>query len=208
MIPQIGLTGNIGSGKSTVARLLAERGAALIDADDLAREASGDPEVLRRIAAELGSELIVHGRLDRARAARLVFADESARKRLNAIIHPWVARERDRRVRALHASASPPPLIVHDIPLLFEAGLEGTFDAVVVVTAPLEARIARVVERSGLEPAEVRARDESQLPLEHKAARADHLIDNSGDPGDLPAQLERIWPALLGAAQRDPEARS
>ena len=180
MIPQIGLTGNIGSGKSTVAHLFGARGAAVIDADALARRAGEDPEVLRRIAADLG--------------------DADALRRLNAIIHPWVARARQERTRALQTAVPPPPLIVHDIPLLFEVGLEDAFDAVVVVVAPLEQRIARVAARSGLSPDEVRARDAAQLPLELKAARADHVIDNGGDVAALAPQLERLWRALVHGA--------
>ena len=200
MIPQIGLTGNIGSGKSTVARHFAELGAAVIDADALARAATDDPQVLAAIAAELGAELVADGRLDRAATADRVFGDDEARARLNAIVHPWVGREREARVVALLASERPPPLIVHDVPLLYEAGLVDAFDAVVVVVAPLELRVRRAAARSDLAPDAVRARDAAQLPLADKAARADHVLDNGGDEAALRAQVAELWPRLVAAA--------
>lgn len=198
---RLGLTGNIGSGKSTVARLLAARGAAVIDADRLAREATADPAVLARIERELGPGLVREGRLDRAATARRVFADEAARGALNAIVHPWVAARRDELERALLAAPDPPPVIVHDVPLLYEAGLDGMFDAVVVVTAPLEARLARVAERDGLPLEEARARDAAQLPLEEKAARAEHVLDNAGDEAALATRVDELW-RRLGLPER------
>ncbi len=192
----VGLTGNIGSGKSTVARLLQERGAALIDADALARAATRDPEVLARIAAELGPELVKAGELDRARTASRVFGDPEARAKLNAIIHPWVQRERDAKIASLSAQTLPPPVIVHDVPLLFETGLEKGFDAVIVVNAPLETRVKRVVARSGLSEDEVRARDAAQTPLEEKVRRADFVLENGGDLASLETQVDEVWQKL------------
>lgn len=193
----VGLTGNIGSGKSTVARLFAERGAALIDADELARAAMKDADVLAEIARVFGENLVRDGTLDRAGLASVVFGDEAERKRLNAIVHPWVARERARRVGALAARDAPPAVIIHDIPLLFEVGLDGEMDRTVVVDAPLELRIRRVHERSKLTPEEVRARDVAQLPLAEKVRRADFVIDNSGQPGGLEEQVREVWRRLL-----------
>lgn len=193
---QIGLTGNIGSGKSTVARLLQARGAALIDADALARAATRDSGVLARVAAELGDDLVVEGELDRAAVAARVFSDPAARAVLNGIIHPWVQQERARQVAALLAQTPPPPVIVHDIPLLFEVGLEGAFDTVVVVDAPLETRIARVAARSGLSEDEVRARDAAQWPLGEKVKRAEVVIDNGGGEGALKRQIDGLWETL------------
>lgn len=194
---QIGLTGNIGSGKSTVAQLLQARGAALIDADALARGASRDPAVLARVAAELSDDLVVAGELDRTAVAARVFGDPAARAVLNGIIHPWVQQERARQVAALLVQTPPPSVIVHDIPLLFEVGLEGTFDMVVVVDAPLETRIARVAARSGLNEDEVRARDAAQLPLGEKVRRADVVLENRGDPDALEAQVDAMWRKLV-----------
>lgn len=197
-VKQLGLTGNIGSGKSTVAARLAARGAAVIDADRLARQATEDPAVLARIAAELGEELVADGHLDRARTAERVFGDEDARAKLNQIVHPEVRRLTDERVRMLAAQAEPPPVVVHDVPLLFESGLEHRFDATAVVVAPLELRVQRVVGRSGLTPSQARARDASQMPQDEKARRATWVIDNSGPLDALEPQLDRIWEELVG----------
>ncbi len=191
-----GLTGNIGSGKSTVAQMLVEKGAALIDSDALAREATKDPDILRRIADALGDDLIREGELDRPRAAERVFGDKEAREALNGIIHPWVRRKSEERAEELERRASPPEVILLDIPLLYENGLEEGLDAVIVVDAPLETRVARVQERSGLSEQEVRARDDAQMPLEEKVARADYVVDNSGDKEALEPQLERLWSQL------------
>lgn len=193
---RIGLTGNIGSGKSTVAKLLVDRGAALIDADALARAATEDPEVLQRIQRELGDELVSNGSLDRAATARRVFSDPHAREVLNRIVHPWVRARSDERVQALRASQDPPPVILLDIPLLYENGLERSVDAVIVVSAPLEVRVARVMSRSGLSEEEVRARDAAQMPLEEKVARADYVVDNRGDFVTLEAQVAALWEKL------------
>ena len=194
----VGLTGNIGSGKSTVAELFAARGAAVVDADALARDATLDAEVLQKIASAFGDKLIKEGELDRAGLAEVVFNAPEARARLNAIVHPWVAREREVQVAAFAARSSPPMIILHDVPLLFEVGLDAEMDKTVVVDAPLATRVARVTARSGLTPDEVRARDAAQLPLEAKVKRADFVIDNSGEPSDLTEQVARVWQALTG----------
>ena len=196
---KIGLTGNIGSGKSTVARLLVERGAALVDADALVREATADPQVLEEIAEKLGDDLVKRGELDRAATAARVFADPEAREILNGIIHPWVRRESAARVAALSTRPDPPRVILMDIPLLYENGLETGLDAVVVVNAPLDARVARVAARSGLNEAEVRARDGAQLPLEEKVARADFVLENGGDVEELEKRVEALWRDLSAA---------
>ena len=199
---RVGLTGNIGSGKSSVARLLRGHGAALIDADALAREATDDPAVLDAIHAQLGSDLVrgdEQGRrfLDRSATAARVFGDERALKTLNAIVHPWVRARTIELLAELQRSGSPPAVVVHDIPLLYENDLDRGLDAVVVVDAPLATRVARVVERSGLDPQEVRRRDAAQLPLSEKVARADFVVDNSGDLAALEEQVARLWRDLL-----------
>ena len=201
---RVGLTGNIGSGKSSVARLLESHGAAVIDADALARQATEDPEVLTRIAAELGEELVRVDdsgvrRLDRGATAARVFADDDALERLNAIVHPWVRSRTARLLTQLRDSQRPPPVVVQDIPLLYENDLHEGLDAVVVVDAPLQTRVARVVERSGLDPAEVIARDQAQMPLSEKVTRADFVIDNSGDRASLEEQVARLWRDLLAS---------
>ena len=201
---RVGLTGNIGSGKSSVARLLESHGAAVIDADALARQATEDPEVLTRIAAELGEELVRVDdsgvrRLDRGATAARVFADDDALERLNAIVHPWVRSRTARLLTQLRDSQRPPPVVVQDIPLLYENDLHEGLDAVVVVDAPRQTRVARVVERSGLDPAEVIARDQAQMPLSEKVTRADFVIDNSGDRASLEEQVARLWRDLLAS---------
>ncbi|MBA2667796.1 MAG: dephospho-CoA kinase [Trueperaceae bacterium] len=193
---RVGLTGNIGSGKSTVAALLAELGAAVIDADALAREATRDPGVLVRIADEIGSEYVRAGELDRAALAALVFDDAVARTRLEAIVHPWVreaaaAREADAIAR------DHPALVVHDVPLLFETGLDATMDATVVVRAPLAARVARVVARGGVDADTVHARDAAQLPLDEKAERATFVVDNSGHHEHLRTRVAALQHDLM-----------
>ncbi len=180
-LKQLGLTGSIGSGKSTVASLLEEMGATVIDADKLAKAASKDPEVLKQIQTKLGQELVKDGKLDRFATAQKVFNDQNSLKTLNSIIHPWVGKKRKEMVEKLKASAVPPKVIVHDIPLLYENGMEKDFDAVIVVYASLETRIKRIVERSGLTAQEIKLRDSKQMPLEEKVKRADIVIDNEGD---------------------------
>ncbi len=195
---QLGLTGSIGSGKSTVAERLADRGASVIDADRLARQATEDPAILERIAAALGEDLVQEGRLDRAQTAALVFGDASARRKLNEIVHPEVRRLSRERVQALAARPSPPPLVVHDIPLLFETGREEAFDATAVVVALLEVRVARVMERSELSREEVLRRDAAQMPQDRKARLATYVIDNSGSLEALDSEIERVWNDLVG----------
>lgn len=192
---RIGLTGNIGSGKSSVARLLEQHGAVVIDADALARQATDDPEVLARIAAELGTDLVVQSAagatLDRAATARLVFADPDARAKLNAIVHPWVAARRAEMETGTNAT-----IIVNDIPLLYETGLDGEFDVVVVVYAPLDARAQRVLERSNLSREEFERRDAAQMSLDEKARRADIVVDNSLGLAELETEVARLWEEL------------
>ncbi len=191
----IGLTGNIGSGKSTVARLLAGHGARVIDADALAREATDNPEVLDEIATTFGEHLIQGGRLDRKALAGIVFGDEDRRRQLNGIIHPYVRRRAAELTREYRDTGA--RIIVQDIPLLFEGELQAAFDRVIVVTAPLATRMERVRQRSGLDGDEFLRRDAAQLPLEQKAALADFVIDNSGGLEDLETQTEKTWRELV-----------
>lgn len=193
---QVGLTGNVGSGKSTVARLFADLGAAVIDADALAKEATQTAEVLQKITRTFGADLATDGRLDRARLAAVVFADPDARGKLNAIIHPWVAKGREKQVAALAARTPPPEVVIHDVPLLFEVGLDAQMNKTVVVNAPLELRAARASARSNLSEAEVRSRDAAQMPLSEKVKRADFIIDNSGAVAELEPQVAAIWQQL------------
>lgn len=195
--PRIGLTGSIGAGKSSVARLLAEKGAVVLDADVYARRATEDPEVLRRIAEELGEAYVQDGRLDRAALAARVFGDEAARRSLEGIIHPWVRQAAAAEEEAAALRDPMPPLIVHDVPLLFEAGRDEGMDATLLVTAPLALRVERLRLRSGMSEAQVLARDASQMPEAEKRSRADFVIENEGDQVALAALVDALWPRLL-----------
>jgi dephospho-CoA kinase len=207
----IGLTGGIGTGKSTVSRMLEELGAVVIDSDAIVRElqAPGAP-LLAEIAAALGEGVILpDGSLDRARVGELVFRDEAARRRLNTVVHPAVGRETARRLEAARARGA--ALVVLDIPLLFETRMHGTAsrsnlgaETVVVVYAPRELQIRRQLERNGYGREEAVRRIEAQLPIEEKRALADHVIDNSGSLEETRRQVRALFETLVGAAA--PEA--
>lgn len=190
----VGLTGGIGSGKSTVARLLAERGAVVVDADALAREAvaAGTPG-LDAVVARFGPAVLdADGTLDRAELAARVFADPVERAALEAIVHP-VVRSGIAEILAAHADTD--DVVVLDSPLLIETGAHADCDVLVVVTAPEDARVERAVVR-GLEASDVRARIAAQMPLEDKVALADIVVDNAGSPADLAADVDRLWRVL------------
>lgn len=185
----------MGAGKSTLAVALARRGAAVIDADALARRATDDPEVLRKVASALGPELVVDGRLDRAATARKVFADADARRALEAIVHPWVRAEAAAQEAALGACDVPPVMVVHDVPLLFETGLDAGMDATVVVSAPRALREERVAARGG-DAADVRARDDAQASEAEKLERASFVVRNDADEIALEREVAALWLAL------------
>lgn len=190
---RIGLTGNIASGKSTVARVWARHGARIIDADLLARRAvePGSPGLERVVAAFGTGVLDEEGALDRAELREVVFRDADARARLEAIVHPEVARLRAEEEAAAEAAGA--RVVVNDIPLLFEVGLEDEFDLVVLVDAPEEVRLARLVHERGLDEAEARRMIEAQLPAAAKRERADLLIENAGTLPELEARAEEVW---------------
>ncbi len=191
----VGLTGGIGAGKSTVARLLAERGAVVLDADKAAR-AVVEPgtEGLAEIAKAFGERVLAEdGSLDRARLAEVVFADDLRRAELNAIVHPRVRLWMAERAAAAPAGS----IVVQDIPLLVEGGLVPLFDHVVVVDAADETRLARLAAR-GMAPEQARARMDAQAPRSERAAAADTLIDNSGDLAELARTVDALWHELDG----------
>lgn len=194
----MGLTGGIGSGKSTVARMLNDRGAVVIDADRLAREVvePGEP-ALDEIAARFGDHLIdADGGLDRAGLAAIVFADDGARTDLEEITHPRIGeRMASRYVAAVRAADGDDVTVVLDHPLLVETGLHTSQDVVVVVVADEELRVTRLVER-GLPEEDARARMRSQATDDERAAVADHVLDNNGDLQDLEEQVATLWSAL------------
>lgn len=196
MSVRVGLTGGIASGKSTVSAILAELGAVVIDADLIAREvvARGTPG-LDAVVAEFGPAVLTpEGDLDRAAMGELVFADPSARKRLEAIIHPLVHQ----RSAELEAAAPPGSVIVHDIPLLAEVGRGGQFDAVVVVDAPAEEQVARMVRDRGWTREDAESRIAAQASREDRLAIATHVIDNTGSLDDLRRRVEEAYAGLAG----------
>ncbi|MEI4270922.1 dephospho-CoA kinase [Klenkia sp. LSe6-5] len=187
---RIGLTGGIGSGKSTVAALLVERGAHLVDADQIAREVvePGTPGLAAVVEAFGPQVLTPQGALDRPALAAVVFADPQQRARLDAVVHPLVRA----RAAELVAAAPPDAVVVQDVPLLVETGQAGTFDLVVVVQAPLDVRLARLAER-GTPEADARARIAGQATDEERAAVADVVLTNAGSRAELAAQVDRFW---------------
>jgi dephospho-CoA kinase len=191
---RIGLTGGIGSGKSTAAARFAELGALVIDADAIAREVvqPGTPG-LAAIVSRFGSSVLrADGSLDRPALARLVFDDPEALAALNAIVHPLVAARR----AELTAAAGPDAVVVADVPLLVETGMAGDFDAVVVVEAPLDQRLARLAAR-GLPESEARARIGRQASDQQRRAVATEVLDNSGSPAELARQVDAAWRRLV-----------
>jgi len=190
----VGLTGGIGSGKSTVARMFEDLGAFVIDSDELAREAvePGSPGLLD--IAALWPSVVREGDLDRAALARIVFNDAAARDRLNAIVHPIVRRLAAERT----ASARPGQLVMQMIPLLFETGSEGRFEKTIVVVAPEATRIERAMRRDGATQEQISARIASQIPVDRARRRADYVIENDGDLAHLRRQVRAIYDALVG----------
>ncbi|WP_138758433.1 dephospho-CoA kinase [Modestobacter altitudinis] len=187
---RIGLTGGIGSGKSTVATLLAQRGAVVVDADRIAREVvePGTPG-LAAVVAEFGSGVLTaEGALDRPALAAVVFGDPAARARLDAVVHPLVRARAAEQVQA----APPDAVVVQDVPLLVETGQAGSYDLVLVVETDLGTRVARLGER-GLPAEDARARIASQATDEERRAVADVVLRNDGDRAALEAQVERFW---------------
>ena len=193
----IGLTGGVGSGKSTVSGFLRELGAEVIDADEGARAVvePGTPG-FQAVVDAFGPELVREGRLDRARLAELVFNDRQALERLNAITHPLV-REWS-AARLAEAAEKGVGVVVQDIPLLFENNLDGLFKATILVYVPAELQLERLVAR-GLPEADARARIANQLPIDAKRGRATYVIDNSGSREETWAQTEKVWAEITAS---------
>ena len=196
----IGLTGNIAAGKSAVAARLAEFGAPIVDADVLSREAVAQGTLaLKAIAARFGAQVLTpDGQLDRAALRAIVFTDPAAREALNAIVHPEVARLRDAAVARHRAEGA--PLVVCDIPLLFETGLDAAMDLIVLVDAPVATRRERLIRHRRLAPADADAMIAAQMPAEAKRARAHFILENDGTPEQLQRQVDALWTKLLRAA--------
>ena len=201
---RVGLTGGIGSGKSEVSRRLGQHGAAVIDADLVAREVvePGTPG-LGQIAAVFGPEVLLpDGRLDRARLGQLVFADDELRAKLNAIVHPLVAERTQQLEQQAAAAVGPTGIVVHDVPLLTENQLQRNYDTVIVVDAPDETRFQRLTEDRGLTPEHARERMAAQAGRDQRLAIADIVVDNSGPLDDLDGRVAEVWSILGDLAAR------
>jgi dephospho-CoA kinase len=198
----VGLTGGIATGKSTFAALLRARGAPVIDADRLAREAvaPGSPGLAEVVAAFGPGVLGEDGALDRKRMAARVFADPAARGRLEAVVHPRVRAAMQEELARLAAAGA--GIAFYDVPLLFEAGREGDVDLTVVVWAPREVQLARLAARDGLSRAEAEARVAAQLPIDEKAARADVVVSNEGPAAELDARAGALLADLAAGLGR------
>jgi dephospho-CoA kinase len=195
-----GLTGGIGSGKSTAAALFRERGVPVVDADELAREAlaKGSPGLASVLAAFGPQILAPDGNLDRKQLGALVFADPEARRRLNAITHPIVRRLSQERFAALEQQGI--TLAGYDVPLLFEVGLEAVLRPIVVVTVRAATQLERIVARDGISEEAAQARIAAQLPLSEKQKRADYVLFNNGSPAELAAQIDALLAKLRAEA--------
>ncbi len=189
----IGLTGGIASGKSTVAKILRELGAPIVDADQVARDVvePGTP-ALEEIVARFGPEVVdADGRLERKRLGDIVFADDDARAALNAIIHPRIAAASQQRIAALAAAGE--PIVVYEAALIVENKLTSWMEALIVVSVSRDVQVQRLMARDGIDAIAAEARLAAQLPLEDKVAVADYVVDNSGTLEQTRAQVERLW---------------
>ena len=197
----VGLTGNIGSGKSTVAQLLSERGATIIDADVLARRAveQGTPAYASIVERWGTSILAADGLIDRAALRRIVFSEPQELEQLNAIVHPEVERMLGALVQQARQRGD--RLVVCDIPLLFERRMTDGFDRILLVDAPRPVRLERLVRERGLRETEAMDMIVAQMPAELKRARADFVIDNVGTLTQLDIRVAEVWSALEQAAE-------
>jgi dephospho-CoA kinase len=189
---RVGLTGGIGAGKSQVAAFFADLGAFVVDTDAIAREVVAPHSDGFLQIAHVWPQVIRNGLLDRAALAEIVFGDPAARERLNALLHPHIRR----RAMEHEARAKPGQIVVHVVPLLFETGYDSLVDKSVLVVAPLEQRIARVVERDRIDEARVRSRIAAQMAPEEAHSRADFVIENDGNLEHLRERAREVFEAL------------
>ena len=197
----LGVTGNIASGKSSVAKEFKKRGAVIVDADQLARDVvRRGSNTLNSLVATFGDAILQSdGSLDRERLGGLVFADAEARTKLNAIVHPAIASLAVERLEELQ-SKNGIPLIVYEAPLLFEAKAENRVDKVLVVQIDEQEQLKRLMKRDGLPLTEAKKRMDAQMSQDEKLRRADFIIDNSGAFEKTQEQVERLWEKLVGEA--------
>ncbi len=195
---RIGLTGGIGSGKSTVAAMLAGQGAVVIDADQIARDIvePGEP-ALARLVAEFGPRILTEeGALDRQELAALAFSSPEGTQRLNAIMHPLIREEAARRLAAVPGDR----VVVYDMPLLVEIGQRDLVDVIVVVDVPEEVQVERAVHQRGLQEQDVRRRMQAQASRQERLSMADVVVDNSGSLASTRDQVEAAWRRLVREA--------
>ena len=201
---KVGLTGGIASGKSKVAKGFARLGAKVLDADKVAREVvlPGQPAWLE-LQQVFGPEFFLpDGRLNRSKLRRLVFADPEQRSRLNAIVHPEVMKEINRRFEQLTTSAQDAVVVV-DVPLLLEVGVAHRFDKVIVVYVEKSVQIKRLRQRDGLSMEGARRALSTQMVLDKKVEQADYVIDNSGTRDETQAQVQKVWEELIKLARNE-----
>ena len=193
----IGLTGGAGSGKSTVAGILRDLGADIVDADEASHAvyAPGTPG-FDAVVREFGPEYVRGGQVDRVRLGRLVFEDRDARGRLNAIVHPLVRDWMAERTR--EAAERGAEVVIQDVPLLYENRLEDLFSSVVLVYVPEDLQLERLLEERGLDADRARAMIAAQMPIDEKRRRAHHVIDNSGTREETRRQVEEMWAQMTG----------
>lgn len=193
----IGLAGGIGSGKSAVAEILAGLGCVVAHSDEMGRAALREPAIRDQLVTWWGEGILDDGgEIDRSAVARIVFADPEQRRRLEALAHPWIESR-----RAEQFAAAPPdtPALVIDAPLLFEAGLDERCDAVIFVDAERRVRLSRLKAGRGWEEADLRRREDSQLPLDVKRSGADYVIQNDGTLSDLAAQVRLVLSQIVAS---------
>ncbi len=198
----LGLTGGIGSGKSTVARMFADLGAVVLDADELVREMLGPGGEAVDAVAEAFGQGVLHpeGPVDRKKLAQRVFGDEDARMRLEAIIHPRVVAARRRRIQEKARRLGPDAVFLSEAALIFEANTWPEFDAIVLVIAPIEVRKARLLA-AGWPPEDIERRMAAQWPDDRKATLADWVVDNGGTDAHTRAQVEVLWKRFKAMAK-------
>ncbi|MFZ5651946.1 MAG: dephospho-CoA kinase [Bacillota bacterium] len=199
----IGLTGNIGSGKSTVSRRLAQLGAEVVDTDLVSRDAVAPGTWgLKRITDEFGPGVLnENGELDRAKMAAIVFENPGARKTLESIIHPEVIRVVGQRIEEYRRGLGSAPALVVEVPLLIEAGMDKMMDQIWVVTVDREVQVERVMSRSGLSREDVLGRINAQMSQEEKRKYAHRIIDNSGHLEDTVRQVDAIWSEITAKTE-------
>ena len=192
----VGVTGSFGTGKTTVARMLARYGAKVLDADKIAHQLlKRRGPCFKAVVARYGKDILTKGRIDRRKLGRVVFDDPKKLKNLEKVIHPFIIKEIKFNLRRL-AHSKRKGIVVVDVPLLFEAGLHRMVDKVIVVKANRATQIQRLVKRTGMKRNDIIKRIEIQMPIRHKIRRADFVIDNGGSLAQTRKQVKMIWRKL------------